>query len=140
MVKNYVLDTSAIFAYTKLEEGAEKVEEILVSAKKNKCAVFISFISLMEIYYISWQEKGEDIARELAVLVKSLPVQIVESYERLILSAARIKANHRLSVADSIIAATAMEKSAELIHKDPELEGLSQYINSLKLPYKPSKS
>lgn len=140
MSKNYCFDTSAIFAYTKLEEGAGIVEDILVSAKKNKCNLFMSFISLMEVYYISWQEKGEDVAKELVVLVKSLPIEIVESSERLILSAARIKANHRLSVADSIIAATAMEKSAELIHKDPELESLSQYIDSLKLPYKSAKS
>lgn len=140
MIKNYVLDTSAIFAYTKLEEGAGIVEDVLVSAKKNKCGIYMSFISLMEIYYISWQEKGEDVAKELVVLVKSLPVQIVESSERLILSAARIKANHRLSVADSIVAATAMERSAKLIHKDPELERLTQYIDSINLSYKPTKN
>ena len=139
MVKNYVLDTSAIFSYTKSEDGAETVEHILTGAERNKCKVYISFISLMEVYYNSWQEKGEDMAKELAVLLKSLPAQIVESSERLILSAGRIKANKRLSVADAIIVATAMEKSAVLIHKDPELENVSQYVESLKLPYKPVK-
>lgn len=140
MVKNYVLDTSAIFSYTKSEDGAETVGHILAAAQKNKCKVYISFISLMEVYYISWQEKGEDTAKELTVLLKSLPVEIVESSERLILSAGRIKANKRLSVADAIIAATAMEKSAVLIHKDPELENVSQYVESLRLPYKSVKS
>lgn len=133
MDKNYVLDTSAIFVYTESEHGADAVEKILILAQKNRCKVFISFISLMEAYYILWQRKGEDTAKEAVVLIKSLPVEIVESKERITLSAGRIKANHKLSVADAIIAATAMEKSAILVHKDSELEPVSQYIETLKL-------
>lgn len=134
--KNYVFDTSAIFVYTKSEEGVDTVEEILCLSSRERCNLYMSFISLMEIYYVSWQQKGKDIARELVVLIKSLPIQIVESNERLILQAGYLKANHRLSVADAIIAATAIEKSAVLVHKDPELENLSGYIKILKLPYK----
>lgn len=136
MDKNYVFDTSAIFAYTESEEGADDVEKILILAKKSKCKIFISFISLMELYYITWQKKGEDIARELVVLIKSLPIEIIESRERLILLAGRIKANHKLSVADAIVTATAIEKSAALVHKDSELESVSQYTTTLKLPMK----
>ena len=135
---NYVFDTSAVFVYTKAEEGSNIVENILTLAQKGKYSIYISFITLMEIYYLSWQEKGEDIAKELLVLIKSLPLQIVESNERLILSAGRLKANYRLSVADSIIAATAIEKSAILVHKDPELEIISKYTKLLTLPYKNS--
>lgn len=133
---NYVLDTSALFVYIESEKGASRVEEILALAKKGRCMAFLSFISLMEIYYITWQKKGEDVAKELVVLVKSLPLEIVESNERLILSAGRIKANHRLSVADAIIAATGIEKSATLIHKDPELEAVSEYIKTISLSTK----
>ncbi|MBU4305722.1 MAG: type II toxin-antitoxin system VapC family toxin [Candidatus Omnitrophica bacterium] len=139
MDKNYVLDTSAIFVFTQSEEGSDTVEEILSAAKKGKCSVYISFITLMESYYITWQKAGRDIAKEFIVLIKSLPLEIVESNERLVLSAGRIKANHKLSLADSIIAATAIEKSATLVHKDPELEAVSQYVNILTLPYKVPK-
>jgi ribonuclease VapC len=131
-----VLDTSALFAYIDGENGADEVERILNSAARNRCWIFISFISLMEIYYIAWQEKSETIAKELVNIVKALPLQIVESSERLILSAGRLKALHRLSLADAIIAATAMEHSALLVHKDPELEIRSSYIQVLQLPYK----
>ena len=130
-----MLDTSAIFVYLESEDGADEVEKILTFARKNKCKVFISFISLMEVYYIVWQRKGEDVAKEAIVLIKSLPIEIVESKERLILSAGRIKANHKLSVADAIVAATAIEKSASLVHKDSELEPVSQYVKTLKLPH-----
>jgi predicted nucleic acid-binding protein len=133
--KSYVFDTSAIFAYIEDERGGDIVENILKLAKRGKARVYISFISLMELYYVTWQRKGEDIAKETIVLIKSLPLEVIESSERLILSAGRIKANHKLSVADAIIAATALEKSAGLVHKDLELKPVSQYVTTLELPF-----
>ncbi|MBT9538023.1 MAG: type II toxin-antitoxin system VapC family toxin [Nitrospirae bacterium] len=136
MAKSYVLDTSAIFTLTKAEDGSEVVEDILNLAKKGKNAAYLSFASFMELYYVTWQEKGEDAAKELIILVKALPVHMVDSNERITLSAGRIKANHRLSVADAFIAATAIDKNAVLVHKDPELEVISKYTETLELPYK----
>ena len=136
MSKSYVLDTSAIFTFTKAEEGSDVVEDILKMAKKGKDSVYLSFVSFMELYYVTWQEKSEDADRELIILVKSLPVHRVDSNERLTLSAGRLKANHRLSVADAFIAATAIEKGAVLVHKDPELEVISKYTETIELPYK----
>lgn len=90
----------------------------------------------MELYYVTWQAKSEDAAKELIILVKSLPVHRVDSNERITLSAGRIKANHSLSVADAFIAATAIDKGAALVHKDPELKVISKYTETLELPYK----
>ena len=140
MDKSYVFDTSAIFTYTVEELGSDIVYSILSSAKKGKSIIYISFISFMELYYITWQKKNEGSAKELIVLVKSLPIQRVDSNERITLSAGRIKANYKLSVADSFIAATAIEKDAILVHKDPELKPISKYIEILELPYKNIKN
>ena len=136
MAKDYVLDTSAIFALTKDEPGADKVEKILKDGGRGKFVIFLSFATLLELYYITHQEKGEKAARELLLMVKTLPVERVESSERLILIAGRIKANYHLSVADSLIVATAIEKEAILVHKDPELEVVSSHVQTLQLPYK----
>lgn len=136
MAKGFVLDTSALFTFTKDEEGSDEVENILNLAKRGRNSVYLSFISFMELYYVTWQEKSEHAAKELIVLVKSLPVQVVDSNEKITLAAGRIKANHRLSVADAFIAATAIDKGAVLVHKDPELEIISKYIETLELPYK----
>ena len=136
--KSYVLDTSALFAFTKEEEGSAVIEDILSLAKKRKAVVYLSFISLMELYYITWQEKGQEAARELTILIQSLPIEKVHSAERLILSAGWIKANYQLSVADAIIAATALEKGAILVHKDPEFKALSDKIEMIDLPFKPA--
>jgi hypothetical protein len=43
--------------------------------------------------------------------------------------------NCELSVVDAIVTATAIEKSAILIHKDSELEPISRYVTTLKLPF-----
>jgi ribonuclease VapC len=46
-----------------------------------------------------------------------------------------IKASHRLSLADAIIAAFALQHQAVLIHKDPEFEPLSGHVMLEALPY-----
>ena len=135
MVKNHILDTSALLAYLQSEDGSKTIEEILITARRSN-HVYISFITLMELYYIIWQEQGEHKAKEILVLLKSLPIQVVESNHRITLTAGRIKASHKLSVADAFIVATAIEKEAMLVHKDPELESISQYVEILTLPYK----
>lgn len=140
MDKSYVLDTSAIFTYTKDEDGSDTIEDILTLAKKGKHNVYLSFISFMELYYITWQEKSEDTAKELIMLMKSLPIKKIDPNETITLSAGRIKVNHRLSVADAFIAATAIDKNAILVHKDPELEIISRYAQTLELPFKPTKN
>lgn len=136
MAESYVLGTSAIFAFTKDEAGSNIVEEILKLADKGKNPVYLSFVSFMELYYITWQEKSEDSAKELIVLVKSLPVYRIDSSERLALLAG----SNRLSVADAFIAATAIDKGAILVHKDPELKVIAKYTETKELPYKHKKT
>ena len=135
MDKVCVLDTSALIAYIESEKGVDKVQELLLAAKKSRCQIYISFISLMEVYYIVWQERGESAAKETIALVKLLPVEIVDSYERLTLRAGWIKAHYRLSLADALVAATAIENEAVVVHKDPEFEQV-EGLRLLSLPYK----
>ena len=66
----------------------------------------------------------------------ALPVLRVESSVQLSQRAGKLKAAHRLSVADAWIAALAAEQDATLVHKDPEFEQVEATIRVLKLPYK----
>lgn len=140
MVERFVLDTSALIAFVQNEPGADTVGKILRRAQEKTCNVLISFITLAELYYIIWQEEGESAAKELIVLVKSLPVSVVESQERITLLAGRIKANYRLSLADAFVAATSSDGSAVLIHKDPELEQVNALVSTKPLPFKSKKN
>ena len=55
--KTFLLDTSAWFAYIEDEVGADEVENILRFSR-----LIVPSIVLLEVYYISLREKGEDVA------------------------------------------------------------------------------
>ena len=137
--KIFVFDTSAIFAFAENEAGADRVNQILALAGTREYHVYLSFVSIAELYYITWQEMGRSSALELIALVKTLPVSIIESSERLSLLAGSIKANHRLSFADAFVVATTSILGGTLIHKDPEFEQTNGFIRLEPLPYKIKK-
>lgn len=87
----------------------------------------------MELAYILEREQSETAARAGVLRLKQLPLGVVESDEPLCLSAARIKAAHRFSVADAWIAATAERLGATLVHIYPEFELLVS-IRQRQLP------
>lgn len=134
--KAFVLDTSALLAYIEDEDGADYMEEVLIKAERNEISVYIAFVSLTEVMYITLQEKDESTAQARVELIKSLACSIEESGESLNLAAARLKARNRISLADAYIAALCQERKAILVHKDPEFEKLSPAIQQHKLPYK----
>jgi len=128
----FLLDTSAWLTYMEEEEGVDKVEHILQTGE-----ILIPFVVLLELYYISYREKGEEIANKRYALVKSLDAEFIwEIDEPILLTAGRFKAQYHLSLADAIIAAVAKIKKATLVHKDPEYEALKDEVNQEILPYK----
>lgn len=133
--ESFVLDTSALLCLKEDEPGAAEVEALL-RRHGNKDAVYVSFMSVMELAYILEQEQGEAAARQGVLQLKQLPVRVVESDEPLGLAAARLKAGHKLSVADAWVAATAERLGATLVHKDPEFESLAGLIPLKALPPK----
>jgi predicted nucleic acid-binding protein len=134
--ERYVLDTSAIMAFTDQEDGAVEVERLLDSARANECRIEVCSISLMELYYIALRERGEDEAARLIALIKAWPITWVYPDEKVLLQAGRLKAFHRLSVADALIAAVAKLRQATLVPKDPELEALTGEVSLLPLAFK----
>ena len=133
MAKNrFVLDTSAIFTLIEDEEGASRVEQVI-----KKGEVLLSWVALMEMIYISHQEKGEEVALRRYAMIKQINATILwNADEPILLTAAKLKAGRRLSFADSIIAATAIQHNATLLHKDPEYEPLQDVLETEILPYK----
>jgi predicted nucleic acid-binding protein len=130
--KSFLLDTSALLTLIEDEAGAARVEQIL-----REESVIITWMSLLEVYYITQQERGQKEAERRHALLKSLPVTFLwQIDEPMLLTAARLKASHRLSLADTIIAACAIRQQAILLHKDPEYAVLSGQLELEALPYK----
>jgi uncharacterized protein len=132
----YVLDTSALFTLIEDEAGADVVQDLMESAISGKVRILVSFMSFMEVFYITLQEREIEEAQTRVSLMESLPINRVESTVSLSIIAAGLKAKHSMSVADAWIAALALERKAILIHKDPEFDQTEDEFEVLRLPYK----
>ena len=130
--RRFLLDTSAILTLIEDEPRAERVQEILTTTE-----VLLPWSVLLETHYISRQESGEAEADRRYALIKQLPGHILWSMdEPTVLTAARLKALHRISFADAIVAAFAVQHNAVLVHKDPEFEAVVAEVQLESLPYK----
>jgi predicted nucleic acid-binding protein len=128
----YLLDTSAVLTLLEDEEGAERVETLLRNEE-----IVLPFLVLLETYFITLQEQTEDIADQRYALLKQLPVKYLFNVdEPILLTAGRFKSRYRISLADALIAAFAVQLEAILVHKDPELEILGEKVKQEILPYK----
>ena len=128
----YLLDTSAILSFIEDEAGADRVEEAL-----KKSTTLLPWPVLLETYYITLQEEGQAEADRRIALLKQLKVIVLWNMdEATLLTAAKLKAEYRVSLADAIIAAFAIRNGAVLIHKDPEFEALTGLLPMEALPYK----
>ena len=103
---------------------------------RNKFWIYVSFVSLTEVYYITAREKSEKVAKERMKQLHALQLKIVESYYEMNIAAGEIKSKNKLSFADAFVAALGKEKNATIIHKDPEYEKVAPAIKQWNLPYK----
>jgi predicted nucleic acid-binding protein len=92
---------------------------------------------LLETHYVTLQEDGQAEADRRVALIKQLDVEILWGMdESTLLTASKLKAEHRVSLADAVIAAFAIRRGAVLMHKDPEFDALTGLLPMEALPYK----
>ena len=82
------------------------------------------------------QERDAKDALELLAFAKAQPVVWHHSDDALCSAAAKLKAAHKISFADSFVAALAQRLDAALIHKDPEFKALGAVLKQQMLPAK----
>lgn len=133
-MKRYLLDTTALLTLRDEENGADQVAEILGQARQQRAHCFACFMTLMEVFYRVWKDEGELEGRLAYEQCQALPLQWLHEDKALLEKAAEVKARHQVSLADAWIAACAILHDAQLVHKDPELEGLD--CVQVRLPYK----
>jgi predicted nucleic acid-binding protein len=133
--RSYLLDTSALLALLEDEPGASRVAQVLKSDE-----TFISALSLMEVRYITLQERNQSEADvRHALLKRSGATLLWDLDEPTILRAASYKAKFAVSFADALIAASAHRQGATLLHKDPEFDALADQVRQERLPAKPAR-
>lgn len=129
----YVLDTSALFALYQDETGADAVAGIFAARDRGEAAIFLSFMSIYEIIYLTMAGGGTQDYAKLLFRVRSLGMEEIWPDDDLLWRAAEIKARGGLSAADSWIAASAAAAEATLVHRDPEYDRLGAAVRTLNL-------
>lgn len=99
--ERYVLDTSALICYLEDEDGADIVDGLIQHAEDQFIDLVVVFISMMELYYITWQEQGSTAAEERDELLRRLPLNRVDSSPELERLAGSFKARYHISFADA---------------------------------------
>ena len=132
-MNKYVLDTSAILMFIDNEKGDEEIESLLIKALNAEIELFISVISCIEIFYISWREQGKKIAIERLEFINDLPIIQEALWKELTKIIVEIKTTKTMSFAASCIAGLSNFKKAILVHRDPEFDRIKDIIQQYKL-------
>lgn len=118
--QRYILDSYALLAYFQGEMSGSRVRDILKDASSRNASVFLSVISLGEIYYIIARKRGVETAGAIIKDISHIPIDLVDATKERVLAAALVKANHPVSYADAFVVAAAEELSATIVTGDPE--------------------
>jgi PIN domain nuclease of toxin-antitoxin system len=134
---HYILDACALLAFLNDEEGADKIENLLNQSASSDISVSMSIINLLEVYYGELRDKGADIAQIVLDMVQHYSIKIINTVsEQVFHEAARLKTSYKMSIADCIGLATAIELSGQFVSSDHhELEAV---VTNLRFSNKPS--
>lgn len=115
----FVLDSYAVLALVEDEPGAETVAEIVAS---ERAELYMSVVSLGEVYYIVARKQGERAAEEVVRgVTQEESLTLAEVTWPRAREAARIKAEGGLSYADAFVLGLARELGAPVVTGDPEI-------------------
>lgn len=121
---HFVLDSYALLAFFRNEDGAEKVEQILNEAVTDKHQLYMTCINAGEVYYMSSRKDGITKAEIAWKAMRQFPILIIEADLEFTLAAAKLKAKYSISYADAFAAVLTIKRKATLITGDSEFNAL----------------
>jgi predicted nucleic acid-binding protein len=123
-----VLDSFALLAFLRGEEGEEKVAALLERAGVRDEPLHMTEVNYAEVKYIVVRKDGTARWEEIGAELPALPIQFHPATRPLADLAADFKARYKLSLADGFAAALAKERKAELVTGDAEFKALEKEI------------
>ncbi|MCL2030893.1 MAG: type II toxin-antitoxin system VapC family toxin [Oscillospiraceae bacterium] len=115
----YVLDACALIAYLTDEPGVEVVERHLLQATGGTALVYMHKLNLLEVYYGFLRSGGKARADEMLHDIAESGIEIIENLaDPVFQEAGRLKALYRISLADSVALAEAVQKNAAILTSD----------------------
>jgi predicted nucleic acid-binding protein len=128
MSKIYVLDANAVLDFVDDGPGAGRVEQLFKDARHQGVPLLMSVVNWGEVFYHSWQQRGEESARRTLADLSRLPLELIPVDLPQSLQAGEIKARHKIPYVDSLAAALAMIRQAVLVTSDRDFEKLGRRV------------
>ena len=113
-----VLDACALLVVARNEKGADFVADAYNKAAKGEVKLLLNRVNLLEVYYDFYRYKGKTYADGFVETVKRSDIHICEFDENIFGHAGRLKATHKISLADSIALAQAIAVDGALLTCD----------------------
>lgn len=133
MSRVHVLDANAILDFVDSGPGSDRVEQLMATALREGNPLLLSVVNWGEVFYISWQRRGEELARRTMSGLSKLPLQTIPVDIEQASKASEIKAVHKIPYVDSLAAALAEIRQAVLVTSDRDFEKLGRRIPILWL-------
>lgn len=131
MSRTYVLDANAVLDFLEDGPGAERMEQLFRDARQRSEPALMSVVNWGEVFYHSWQLRGEESARRTVADLSRLPLELVTVDASQSLQAGEIKARHKIPYVDCLAASLAMIHQAVLVTSDRDFEKLGRRIQVL---------
>ncbi len=128
-----VLDSYALLAFLRGENGEEKVTALLEQASENNRPLHMTEANYAEVKYMTLRKNGAARWSEVSRELPALPI-VFHPFDRPLADlAADLKARHSLSLADCTAAALALSRKTELVTGDPGFKALEKQIRIIWL-------
>ncbi len=127
-MKKYVLEANAVFDLVEAGPGFQKVEHLFQTAIQQHSSIVISVLNWGEVFYLLWQQRGEETARRTTARLSRLPIEIVPVDLAQAIKAGELKAVHKIPYVDCIAAALATLHQATLVTSDRDFEKLGRHF------------
>jgi predicted nucleic acid-binding protein len=127
-MKKFVLDANALFDLVEAGPGFQKVEHLFQTAIQQHSWIVMSVLNWGELFYLLWQQRGEEAARRTMAGLSRLPLEIVPVDLAQAMKASELKAIHKVPYVDCIAAALAVLQRATLVTSDRDFEKLGRHF------------
>ena len=123
---SYTLDACALIALLKGENGAVKVDDLFQQAVRGEAMLYISIVNLLEVYYGFIKDIGFAETTSILNTIDNTPLAVIDTISQKVYhEAARLKGAYRISLADAVGIATAIEQDSIFVTSDHhELEAV----------------
>jgi predicted nucleic acid-binding protein len=125
--RRLLFDTHAFLAFFNREEGSETIKEMFDAVQGGEAEGFVATITLTELAYIYARKTDASTAKLRVMQVQGSQLTVIPLTAGIAVEAGLLK-QPGISVADAIIAATALSAGAAVVTNDPHFVAMGAEV------------